>query len=115
MVGANAPKRSNWDCIRFPLQDHVRPQEIGRRRRRSDDDLAQCLGLRRFSNIPVGGQGLATKCARLCCSPAEFPDRWIAEGLRQPTEQTRALGGDSWRQHTCIEGAFQTANRLRRR
>src|SRR3954469_8271518 len=58
---------------------------------------------------------MATEHAGLCCPPAEFPDRWIAEGLRQPGEQTRTLGGDSGRQQRSIEAAFQTADCLRGR
>src|SRR5262245_58629685 len=113
IVGTNAPKRSNWDCIRSSLQDHARPHEIGSKRCRSDDDRAQCLGFRWFCQAPVDREGMATEGARLCCPSAEFPDRWIANRLREPDEQARARGGDFGRQLPSIERAFQTVDCLR--
>ena len=49
IVGTNAPRRSNWDCIRLPLQDHARAHEIGAKRRRSDDDPVQRFDFLRLS------------------------------------------------------------------
>ena len=48
IVGTKAPKRSNSDSIRLSLQDHGREHEIGAKRRRSDNDPAQCFDFLRL-------------------------------------------------------------------
>src|SRR5262249_5967704 len=113
IVGTNAPRRSNCDCIRLSLQHHARAHEIGAKHCRSDDDPAQCLDFLRLGGALDCCEGMATERTGLPCPPAEFPGRRIAKGLRQPSEQTPALGGDSRRRYPPIEGVSQTADGLR--
>src|SRR5258708_36073174 len=75
IIGTNAPKRSNWDCIRLSRQDHARAHELGSERHRSDDEPTQRLDILRLSRASDRLEAMATKRARLTGPPVQCADK----------------------------------------
>src|SRR5690349_9619372 len=87
-VGTNAPMRSNSDCIRLSLQDHAPAHEIGAKRLRPHNDPVQRFDFRR-RRTALGDESMAAEGMCLCYPLAEFPDRGIAQRLRESRQQVR--------------------------
>src|SRR5436309_9417030 len=83
IVGTNAPKRSNCDCIRLFLQNHACVHEIAAQRLRSDNDPVQCFDFIRLSRSARCYERMAAEGICLGCPLAQFPERGMAQRLRQ--------------------------------